>query len=422
MVPEGWRHGKFRDLIAQLDSGVSVNGENRAMREEEIGVLKVSAVSYGSFDQGQYKTVIKEDKDRARLNPKKGQIIISRSNTEDLVGACAYIEATCPSLFLPDKLWQTVPQPDVELDMKWLAYLLSAPHARHRLSKLATGTSGSMKNITKDELLSLDIEIPPITEQKKIAHILSTWDKAIETVEKLIENSKAQKKALAEQLLTGKRRFREFRKEDSKKYALIDVAVDNRYSFTGGPFGSDLKSVDYANSGVRIIQLQNIGDGSFLDNYKIYTSNKKANELESCNIFPGDIIMSKMGDPVARATIIPNIEYRYLMASDGIRLEVDQNKFDVKFICELINHHDFRRAAIRSSTGSTRRRIGLTELRKLQLKAPCLAEQKKIGQLLQQSDLEIVNLQRQHEFLQQQKKALMQQLLTGKRRVKVDEA
>ena len=132
--------------------------------------------------------------------------------------------------------------------------------------------------------------------------------------------------------------------------------------------------------------------------------------------------MSKMGDPVARATIIPNIEYRYLMASDGIRLEVDQNKFDVKFICELINHHDFRRAAIRSSTGSTRRRIGLTELRKLQLKAPCLAEQKKIGQLLQQSDLEIVNLQRQHEFLQQQKKALMQQLLTGKRRVKVDEA
>ena len=89
--------------------------------------------------------------------------------------------------------------------------------------------------------------------------------------------------------------------EDWEVKTLIDV-VDKKvkWSFTGGPFGSNLKSEDYTEKGVRIIQLQNIGDGEFLDNYKIYTSIEKANELLSCNIYHGDIILSKMGDPVAR--------------------------------------------------------------------------------------------------------------------------
>src|SRR5690606_5340154 len=110
-----------------------------------------------------------------------------------------------PELFLPDKLWQTIPKPDA--NMKWLSYVLSSEPVRYTLSNLATGTSGSMKNITKGEFLSLKIAIPPLPEQKKIAKILSTWDKAISTSERLIDNSTQQKKALMQQLLTGKKRL-----------------------------------------------------------------------------------------------------------------------------------------------------------------------------------------------------------------------
>jgi type I restriction enzyme S subunit len=81
---------------------------------------------------------------------------------------------------------------------------------------------------------------------------------------------------------------------------LIDTASYEKYTFTGGPFGSDLKEECYTNHGVRIIQLQNIGDGKFLDDYRIFTSEEKANELKSCNIYPGDIIIAKMADPVAK--------------------------------------------------------------------------------------------------------------------------
>ena len=131
-----------------------------------------------------------------------------------------------------------------------------------------------------------------------------------------------------------KLRFPEYRESGEWiERKLIDV-TDKRvkWSFTGGPFGSNLQSSDYVSNGVRIIQLQNIGDGEFLNKYKIFTSEEKADELLSCNIYPGDIIMSKMGDPVGRACLIPDTHPRYVMCSDGIRVVVDKQRFNKYFI------------------------------------------------------------------------------------------
>ena len=202
---------------------------------------------------------------------------------------------------------------------------------------------------------------------------------------------------------------------------LIDTSAKEKYSFTGGPFGSDLKSSDYTDNGVRIIQLQNIGDGKFNNGYKIFTSEEKADELSSCNIFPGEIILSKMGDPVARATIIPPHHKRYLMASDGIRLKVDESKYDTFFIHEVINAPHFRGIALSKSTGSTRKRIGLTDLKNITFHCPPLIEQQKIAKILSTWDKAISTTERLIDNTIQQKKALMQQLLTGKKRLLDDE-
>lgn len=191
-----------------------------------------------------------------------------------------------------------------------------------------------------------------------------------------------------------------------------------KWSFTGGPFGSNLKASDYTDTGVRIIQLQNIGDGEFLNNYKIYTSEKKADELLSCNIYPGEIIISKMGDPVGRACIIPETEKRFLMASDGIRLVPDREKFDTYFVFCFINYYLFRQSVIKSSTGSTRQRIGLDDLRYLDFVAPPLDEQRNISKLLKFAERERQLLLDKAEALKFQKKGLMQVLFTGKKRIK----
>jgi len=212
--------------------------------------------------------------------------------------------------------------------------------------------------------------------------------------------------------LTPKLRFPEFR--DNLGWdtcSLIELVDPNvRWSFIGGPFGSNLKASDYTPEGVRIIQVQNIGDGEFLDEYKIYTSQAKADELLSCNAYPGEIILSKMGDPVGRACITPTSELRYLMCSDGIRLVVDENRFEKMFVFLSINFGIFRQRVESAATGSTRKRIGLDTLRQLPLEIPDRAEQHKIAECLSSLDGFITAEGRTLEALKAHKKGLMQQL------------
>lgn len=190
-----------------------------------------------------------------------------------------------------------------------------------------------------------------------------------------------------------------------------------KWSITGGPFGSNLKVSDYTSDGVRIIQLQNIGDGVFNDEYKIYTSEDKANELLNCNIYPNEIILSKMGDPVARACFVPNKGKRFLMSSDGIRLVVDECRFSKKFIHEYINSIYFRKRANDASIGSTRLRIGLQDLKKLLVVAPPLPEQQAIASALSDVDALITALEQLITKKRNIKQGAMQQLLTGKKRL-----
>lgn len=187
-----------------------------------------------------------------------------------------------------------------------------------------------------------------------------------------------------------------------------------KWSITGGPFGSNLKASDYTDDGIQIIQLQNIGDGEFIDDYQIFTSDTKANELISCNIYPGEIILSKMGDPVARACFIPNKAKRFVMASDGIRLVVNERDFSKKFIHDYINSIYFRKRAFEISTGSTRLRIGLPELKSLLVIKPSKAEQTAIATALSDADALINSLEKLIAKKRNIKQGAMQQLLKPK--------
>lgn len=206
-------------------------------------------------------------------------------------------------------------------------------------------------------------------------------------------------------------RFSEF-KNKYKKIKFIDVADKNkRWSFTGGPFGSDLQSSDYTNKGIRIIQLQNIGDGFFDNLYKIYTSEAKAEQLKSCNIYSGDILLSKMGDPVGRSCIVPAYEDRYVMCSDGIRVVVDEQIYNKYYIYYLINTRFIRNNIERIATGSTRKRVGLEDLKSINLIiTKDIGEQNKIAECLNSIDELIAGEEDKLKELKNHKKGLLQKL------------
>ena len=281
-----------------------------------------------------------------------------------------------------------------------------------RLLDLNQGTS--IKGFVREDLISLPISLPSKEEQTKIASFLSAVDEKISQLTQKHELLNQYKQGMMQKLFSQEIRFkaddgREFGEWEEK--TLIDSVDTNiKWSFTGGPFGSNLKSEDYTELGIRIIQLQNIGDGAFLNDYKIYTSPEKANELLSCNIYPDEILISKMGDPVARCCIVPKHHDRYVMCSDGIRLVVDKKNYSSIFMFYQINYQDFRQSASDVSTGSTRKRIGLSDLKQLPIKVPCLEEQTKIANFLSAIDQKIEVVAQQIEQAKTWKKGLLQQM------------
>ena len=279
----------------------------------------------------------------------------------------------------------------------------------------------------------INCPLPKLKEQLIISDYLkhktnlinSLIDKKENLIQKLIEQRKSM---INEAFTRGIKRNISYKNsavdwlgEIPKDWSYIKistVAKDNQYSITGGPFGSDLKNEEFTSEGVRIIQLQNIGVGTFKDHYKIFTSEKKADELFSCNIFPGDLIIAKMADPVARACIMPDHDDRYIMASDGIRFEVDETKAIPKFLEYAINSKYFNFQAELKSTGTTRLRIGLTEFKKLKILLPDLEEQKNILSYVESYDFTITksinDIQKSISQLKNYRQSIISEAVTGK--------
>lgn len=407
-IPQGWKYGLLSDFVVKLDAGVSVNAEDVASSNGQAGVLKISCVSRGIFNPKENKTILPQEVFKAKVNPQKNCIIISRSNTQALVGASAYIPEDHPILFLPDTLWQTVYREGVLFSPRWLSYWLQAPSTRKRLGSIAAGTSGSMKKLSKPVLLSIEVLIPSFKEQEKIAEILRSLDSAIQSVESLVSAKTKLKTGLMQQLLTGKRRFREF---TTQKWQLMSVS-------------------DFTTQAVRVrpkpdkaflaLGIRSHGKGTFhkpdFDPAKIEMTELyevKENDL-IVNItfaWEGAIAVAKGSDTGALVSHrFPTYEFdRELAIPEYFRYVIVQKWFVEKL-------------GLISPGGAGRNRVlSKRDFVKIEVLMPSVEEQRRIADVLNACDKEIELLKRQLDALKRQKRGLMQKLLTGQIRVKVDD-
>jgi type I restriction enzyme S subunit len=194
-----WEETPLSKLVSALDAGVSVNSGDRPALDEEVGVLKTSAVTSGIFDPLENKIVFDhEEIGRVREPVCANTIIISRMNTPALVGASAYVPEDFPNIFLPDRLWAAKPRPRVS--MPFVALVLGSDAGRSALSNLAGGSSGSMKNISKSDVLALPIMAPLLPEQQRIAECLTSLDHLLAAEGRKLGTLKTHKKGLMQQL------------------------------------------------------------------------------------------------------------------------------------------------------------------------------------------------------------------------------
>jgi len=157
--PKGWNTGTLRDLIEDIEAGWSAKGEDRPLEPKEMGVLRVSAVTSGVYKPEEAKAV-SDLQGRSVIVPKKGDLLFSRANTKELVAATCLIHEEDLHVFLPDKLWRLIPRKG-RATTAFLKYLISFPRFRWTIASKATGTSGSMLNISQDKVLETPCVIPP---------------------------------------------------------------------------------------------------------------------------------------------------------------------------------------------------------------------------------------------------------------------
>jgi type I restriction enzyme S subunit len=191
-----WPMVRLSDVIADLENGWSPNCLSRQAEPDEWGVLKLGAVSFGTFDETENKALPKHLKPRPYLEVKTGQILISRANVTRLVGAISMIGVTRDKLMLCDKIFRVVPMDPAPVDSVFLTEVLRLPDLRRQIESKLTGTSPTMKNISKPALLGLTFPLPPLPEQQKMVQALT--DARASGVQKREEAAKARAKAWAD--------------------------------------------------------------------------------------------------------------------------------------------------------------------------------------------------------------------------------
>ncbi|MBB1462997.1 restriction endonuclease subunit S [Vibrio sp. SG41-7] len=399
MVPNGWESTRLNKIAETVTSG----SRDWAQYYSESGSKFIRMTNlprggiYLKLDDLKYVNVHSNSSDGKRTSLKEGDLLISITAELGKIG------------WVPPELGEAYINQHTALvrikkesaDSKYIAYLLSSHAMNHKINRL--NDSGAKAGLNLPTIRSIPMVLPPLPEQRKIAKILSTWDKAISTTEKLIETSKQQKKSLMQQLLTGKKRLvnpetGEAFDGEWEEVKLDEVAqcLDNKRVPLNGEQRSDMQGqypywgangiVDYINEYIfdePIVLLAE--DGGYFDEYA--------------------------SRPIA------NISYGKCWVNNHAHIIKALDKVTNEWLYFSLVHKNI----MAFINGGTRAKLNKKDMLLIKIQLPSLLEQQKIVSVLTAADKEIAVLEAKLAHFKQEKKALMQQLLTGKRRVKVDE-
>jgi type I restriction enzyme S subunit len=173
------------DYVANIDAGKSPATDGRPALPDEWGVLKVGAVSFGFFDEQKNKALPISFVPPPELEVKAGDFVMSRANTLELVGACAMVRKTRPKLMLSDKTFRFVFREPRQVLPEYLEHALKSRALREQIERGASGTSPTMKNISKEKVLALRLPPFDLSEQRRIVAELNALQTRVDLLKRL---------------------------------------------------------------------------------------------------------------------------------------------------------------------------------------------------------------------------------------------
>jgi type I restriction enzyme S subunit len=199
-LPEGWVWCRFQDVILDIEAGKSPKCYPEIAEKEQWGVIKMSAISWGTFDEKENKALPLEIEPYPDKEIIEGDFILTRANTSELIAKSVIVHKGVRSkLLLNDKTLRF--SFSDYLSKEYLNLYNNGTQAREHYKKVSTGTSDSMQNISRDNIKGLIVPLPPLEEQKASVEKVNTLMGLCDALEKEIENSTTQVEQLMQSCL-----------------------------------------------------------------------------------------------------------------------------------------------------------------------------------------------------------------------------
>lgn len=298
---------------------------------------------------------------------------INRADHKANTPVLSAIGAQCGKMFFPTEDFTaikntiTLTPRDGVSDGKFLYYLFTYIDLPQR--------GAGQPFISKGDIQAFEVALPPLDEQKRIVAKLDEALGNLDKANKRLSETFSESSDLWESTLTLV--FESSARGGTENlHSLREVCDDPKSGIVDGPFGSNLKRSDFIDSGIPVLKIQNIKTSGINLKKMDYVNESKYAELKRHSFSKGDIVLTKLGDPLGISAIVEDIDIGLIVA-DLVRIRVSK-KVDARFICYQLNSEPVRNALNKQQKGTTRPRVTLQMVRDLPLFCPPIEEQIRI--------------------------------------------
>lgn len=409
MLPNNWSCRPLHE-VAEVRTGLA-KGKTGLEDPIELPYLRVANVQDGHIDLGEVKTIAVERRHVERYTLKAGDILMTEGGDFDKLGRGAVWTAPIPNCLHQNHVFSVRVNSDLVVP-QFLSALSGSEYGRGYFLSCAK-RSTNLASINSSQLKAFPVLLPPLEEQRRIAQILSTWDQAIATAERMLSNSQRCTRDLMASMLSGHRRFPGF----TGKWRYVDLdAVFERVTRKNSTQNTNVLTIsgehglisqrDYFNKSVA---------SANLSGYTLLHRHDFAYNKSYSAGYPMGAIKPLLAYD---AGVVSSLYLCFKLRDD---VDADFDFFRHYFEAGLLNQ-EIEGIAQEGARNHGLLNVSVTDFFKLQLHIPTAPEQRRIAEVINVARAEEARLQAQVQALRQEKAALMSQLLTGKRRVKLPDA
>lgn len=411
IIPKEWTIIRVGDLVTSLKSGLS-----RSLKDENVGIpcIRSNNIKNNRLVLDDLKYWFRVDDKGAKIEDyilKKGDIIINFINSISQIGkGCIFDKDDFETIYTTNLLRIQVNKE--KITNKYFYYYTQTERYKKEIG-LITKPAVNQASFTTVEYKAIKLPVPPLIEQQKIAEILSAVDSQMDSIDNLIKKSKELKKGLMQRLLIKGIGHKEFKKSE-----VGEIPVDwNVIELNGiaSIIDSLHETPNYVDDGFSMIRVVDVnGRGIDTENAFKVTEETYLKFTRKYQPQNGDVIMSRVGS-YGLVSYLKDDEKVCIGQNIVVISAISMNK---KFMFYCLSSEYVKKEIDKVTVGSSQKTLSLANINKLHIAVPINKEQEKIANILSSVDSQIEENENEKVRLEELKKGLMQQLLTGKIRVK----